>query len=108
MSDPARPKPTHVLIGHFVTGQPFVYSWRETRDVIEGPDGFSDGDKLETCTVTETDISIRMEDGGVVWINKGHVTGYQLSPYKELPDSVKLKLEEAKNRPSPNESRRTH
>lgn len=102
-------KPTHVIIGHFVTGAAFTFGWRETPIVVEQSDGsLSEGDPLESCVVTETDITITKEDGTRIWMNKGHVITFQIGPYKEMPETVKQRLEEAKATPSPFDKRRLH
>jgi hypothetical protein len=101
-------KPTHVMQVVFDNGVSIPVSWCEQTRPVTAHDmqQFYDGIPVDSVQVegffeTSDYLMVRKADGTVARFTKAKVIYYSISPWKDLPESMKERLEKAKASQSP-------
>src|SRR5688572_2686858 len=100
MSDEKK-KPTHLFKGLLDNGAFVAHAWTETyvNDISPIDPAFFEKSMLEGC-VEGSDIRIVKADGTRIVIQRNRLLWYEIGPWKDMPETVKERLELAKAKPS--------
>lgn len=95
MSDETtKPKPTHQMIVVSTNGISMPVVWSASEDPFEG---LREGPQ---------ELSVVKRDGSCSVFYREHIFYWAVTPFRDLPETVKQQIEEAKAKPSPRD--RTH
>jgi hypothetical protein len=102
MSDEKK-KPTHLFKGLLDNGAFVAHAWTETYQTwVDTKTGEPSHDvQTEGYQLTPEMVRIYKADGTTVYIMRNRLLWFEVGPWKELPESVKLRLEKAQAQTGP-------